>query len=274
MWNPAEKRRPYSGTAIWSRSPIEVLETGTVGRPAIKIERKSRVIVARTGGVVVGCLYLPSGSSSEARQKVKDRMLEEFTAWAEPGVASLGRRTRSNQTNLRKRTKKTEPVCLAGDFNVAPTERDIFTTPAAWKSNVGPKDEWTGKIPSPRRRGSSPAKSHFDHALGSPTCCNAGGTTRCVIKQVNATALRSMSPGGRRTKHKRSRDKASAGTCFHHGSGMANRSRTVALLNDAAKLRCSRPNVHREHSLGVSDHQPRSLARAIGLTWLFVTNRS
>ena len=76
VWNPAEKPG-YSGTAIWSRSPIEVLETG-LGGP----DQEGRVIVARTGGVVVGCLYLPSGSSSEARQKVKDQMLEEFTAWA------------------------------------------------------------------------------------------------------------------------------------------------------------------------------------------------
>ncbi|MEC7130171.1 MAG: hypothetical protein VXW42_08300 [Planctomycetota bacterium] len=28
------------------------------------------------------------------------------------------------------------------------------------------------------------------------------------------------------------------------------------LLNDAAKCKCSRPIVHREHSLGVSDHAP------------------
>ena len=32
------------------------------------------------------------------------------------------------------------------------------------------------------------------NASGSPTCCNADGTTRCVIKQVNATV---RTPGGR-----------------------------------------------------------------------------
>ena len=148
VWNPAEKPG-YSGTAIWSRSPIEVLGTG-LGGP----DQEGRVIVARTGGVVVGCLYLPSGSSSEARQKVKDQMLEEFTAWAEPW------------------RKKAEPVCLAGDFNVAPTERDIFH----WKSN----QKTSGFTPM--------------NALGSPTCCNADGTTPCVIKQVNATV---RTPGGR-----------------------------------------------------------------------------
>ncbi|MEC7385932.1 MAG: exodeoxyribonuclease III, partial [Planctomycetota bacterium] len=102
VWNPAEKPG-YSGTAIWSRTPIEVLERG-LGGP----DQEGRVLVARTGGIVVGCLYLPSGSSSEARQTVKDRMLVEFTTWAEPW------------------RKKSEPVCLAGDFNVAPTERDIY----------------------------------------------------------------------------------------------------------------------------------------------------
>ena len=89
--------------------------------------------MARTGGVVVGCLYLPSGSSSEARQKVKDQMLEEFTAWAEPW------------------RKKAEPVCLAGDFNVAPTERDIFH----WKSN-----QKTSGFRAARTRATTPTETH------------------------------------------------------------------------------------------------------------------
>ena len=106
--------------------------------------------MARTGGVVVGCLYLPSGSSSEARQKVKDQMLEELPRGLNHG--------------------KSQAVCLAGDFNVAPTERDIFH----WKSNQ--------------------KTVVFYMNAGSPTCCNADGTTPCVSKRVNATA---RTPGGR-----------------------------------------------------------------------------
>ena len=193
VWNPAEKPG-YSGTAIWSRSPIEVLETG-LGGP----DQEGRVIVARTGGVVVGCLYLPSGSSSEARQKVKDQMLEEFTAWAEPW------------------RKKTEPVCLAGDLNVAPTERDIFH----WKSN----QKTSGFLPHERawfadllQRGwHDPVRDQAGECDGPYTWWSNRGQARALDR-------------GWRIDH--------------------------WLLNEAAKCKCSRPIVHREHSLGVSDHAP------------------
>ena len=97
--------------------------------------------------------------------------------------------------------KKAEPVCLAGDFNVAPTERDIFH----WKSNQ-------------KTSGFSPM-----NASGSPTCCNADGTTRCVIKR---------------------------GECDGPYTWWSNRGQARAadrgwridhwLLNDAAKCKCSR----------------------------------
>ena len=148
VWNPAEKPG-YSGTAIWSRSPIEVLETG-LGGP----DQEGRVIVARTGGVVVGCLYLPSGSSSEARQKVKDQMLEEFTAWAEPW------RKKPNRSAWQE-TSTSPPPNVTSSTGRA-TKRQVVFYPM--------------------------------NALGSPTCCNADGTTPCVIKQVNATV---RTPGGR-----------------------------------------------------------------------------
>ena len=193
VWNPAEKPG-YSGTAIWSRTPIEVLERG-LGGP----DQEGRVLVARTGGIVVGCLYLPSGSSSEARQTVKDRMLVEFTTWAEPW------------------RKKSEPICLAGDFNVAPTERDIYH----WKSN----QKTSGFLPHERAW----FANLLQRGWHDPVRDEAGEQDGPYTWWSNRGQARALDRGWR----------------IDHW-----------LLNEAAKRRCSRPNVHRQHSLGVSDHAP------------------
>ncbi len=200
VWNPAEKPG-YSGTAIWSRSPIEVLERGLGGS-----DQEGRVVVARTAGVIVGCLYLPSGSSSEARQSVKDHMLKKFTTWAEPW------------------RKKAEPVCLAGDLNVAPTERDIYH----WKSN----QKTSGFLPHERawfadllhRGWHDPVRVHAGERDGPYTWWSNRGQARALDR-------------GWRIDH--------------------------WLLNEVATSRCSRPKVHRELSLGVSDHAPVTIDLAI-----------
>jgi exodeoxyribonuclease III len=101
-WHPAEKKG-YSGTAIWSRSPIEILGTGLD-----KEDPEGRIVRALTGGVEVVSVYLPSGSSSEVRQAVKETWMDEFGPWADA---------------LRR---KRRPVIMGGDFNIAHTERDIF----------------------------------------------------------------------------------------------------------------------------------------------------
>jgi len=101
-WNPADKRG-YSGTAIWSRKPFKIIGNGMNGS-----DPEGRVIHARTEGVEVLSIYLPSGSSGEDRQKVKDFWLDEFRPWIRPLV------------------KKRTPVILGGDLNIAHTEKDIF----------------------------------------------------------------------------------------------------------------------------------------------------
>jgi exodeoxyribonuclease-3 len=101
-WHPAEKKG-YSGTAIWSRSPIEILGTGLD-----KEDPEGRIVRALTNGVEVVSVYLPSGSSSEVRQQVKETWMDEFSPWADA---------------LRR---KRRPVIIGGDFNIAHTERDIF----------------------------------------------------------------------------------------------------------------------------------------------------
>jgi exodeoxyribonuclease-3 len=101
-WHPAE-RKGYSGTAILSRSPIEILATGLDAD-----DPEGRVIRALIDGVEVVCVYLPSGSSSPDRQAVKEQWLAEFLPWSHA-----------------IRTKR-RPVVVGGDLNIAHTERDIF----------------------------------------------------------------------------------------------------------------------------------------------------
>jgi len=102
LWHPA-RRLGYAGTAIWSRYPIE-----EIGRGVLKTDPDGRLVLARTGGVRVASVYLPSGSSSEDRQAAKERWMRSFFPWA--------RATREAK----------EPLVLGGDLNIAHTERDIF----------------------------------------------------------------------------------------------------------------------------------------------------
>ncbi len=112
LWHPAE-RNGYSGVAIWSRHDVEILETG-IGGP----DPEGRVLRVRTAGIHLVNVYLPSGSSGEERQAYKDRFMERFACWLEPLLA------------------RDEPVIVAGDLNVAPTEDDIHD-PRGNRNNSG-----------------------------------------------------------------------------------------------------------------------------------------
>ena len=110
IWHPAE-RPGYAGTALWSRTPVTGIKRGAgdagTGDP------EGRVLVGKTRGVRCASIYLPSGSSSEARQVEKDRWLGFFGQWAEP------------------MSRSRIPTVLGGDFNIAHTERDLYH----WRSN-------------------------------------------------------------------------------------------------------------------------------------------
>lgn len=102
LWHPAEKKG-YAGTAIWSRQPIEEQARG-IGQE----DTEGRVLHATTAGIDVVSVYLPSGSSGDERQQIKEQWMENFRPWAD--------------TLKRKR----KPVFMGGDFNIVHTERDIF----------------------------------------------------------------------------------------------------------------------------------------------------
>ncbi len=103
VWNPAE-RPGYSGTAVWSRFPIEEVTRGMGRRLS---DDEGRLLTAVIRGIRLSCVYLPSGSSGVARQEVKDRWLKKFRRWAGAFVGG-------------------GPFLLGGDLNIAHSESDIF----------------------------------------------------------------------------------------------------------------------------------------------------
>lgn len=102
LWHPAEKKG-YAGTAIWSKHPIQERERG-IGTE----DREGRVLYATTAQVDVISVYLPSGSSGDERQTIKEQWMAQFRPWADALL------------------KKRKPVIMGGDFNIVHTERDIF----------------------------------------------------------------------------------------------------------------------------------------------------
>lgn len=125
VWNPA--RRPgYSGTAIWSRKPINVMNLALS-----KSDRddEGRIIEAEIQGIRLACVYLPSGSSGAERQTVKESWMKKFRRWTDSRPADV-------------------PVFFGGDINVAHTEKDIFYARANEKTSgfLPHERRWFGNL--------------------------------------------------------------------------------------------------------------------------------
>ncbi len=101
----------WNGVAILSRTPPEEIGRALPGDPE---DLQSRYIEAMIDGVVVCCLYLPNGNPAPGPKL--DYKLKWFGRLAQRSQKLLGFKT---------------PVVLAGDFNVMPTERDVYK-PERW----------------------------------------------------------------------------------------------------------------------------------------------
>ena len=105
-------QKSWNGVAILARgSRPEETRRGLPGDPD---DIQSRYIEAAVKDVIVGCLYLPNGNPAPGPKfDYKLRWFERFTAYA----ASL--------------LAHDLPVVLAGDYNVMPTELDVYK-PERW----------------------------------------------------------------------------------------------------------------------------------------------
>jgi exodeoxyribonuclease-3 len=109
-------QKSWNGVAILVRGGApEVTRRGLPGEPE---DVQSRYIEAAVGGVLVGCLYLPNGNPAPGPKfDYKLRWFERLKAHA----ASL--------------LEHGAPVVLAGDYNVMPTELDVYK-PERWTDDA------------------------------------------------------------------------------------------------------------------------------------------
>jgi exodeoxyribonuclease-3 len=113
VWNG---QKSWNGVAILSRgsNPVETRRT----LPGGQEDSHSRYIEASVKGVVVGCLYLPNGNPQPGPK------FDYKLAWFERLIRHAASLYPTGQ-----------PVVLAGDYNVVPTDFDIYN-PRSWMNDA------------------------------------------------------------------------------------------------------------------------------------------
>ena len=109
-------QKSWNGVAILARGsdPIETRR----GLPGDPDDIHSRYIEASVGGLVIGCIYLPNGNPAPGPKfDYKLRWFDRFAKHAKKLLASK------------------HPVILAGDFNVMPTDLDVYK-PERWRDDA------------------------------------------------------------------------------------------------------------------------------------------
>lgn len=105
-------QKSWNGVAILSR--IGAIHETMRGLPQDPADDQSRYIEAAVNGILIGALYLPNGNPRpgpkfDYKLRWFDRLIDHAATLASSGL----------------------PVILAGDFNVMPTERDVYK-PERW----------------------------------------------------------------------------------------------------------------------------------------------
>lgn len=109
-------QKSWNGVAILSKSGnIKEIRRGLPGDPD---DSHSRYIEANADGIIIGCLYLPNGNPCPGPKfDYKLRWFERLTDHAAELLASG------------------EAVVLTGDYNVMPTELDVYK-PERWEEDA------------------------------------------------------------------------------------------------------------------------------------------
>ncbi len=108
-------QRPYNGVAILSRSAPDQVTRGFVGDPT---PDDARVLTARFGDLTVINTYVINGRNvNDPMYQVKLEWLTALQHWVAGSF------------------DPTDALILAGDFNIAPDERDVHD-PARWEGAI------------------------------------------------------------------------------------------------------------------------------------------
>lgn len=109
-------QKSWNGVAILARGALP-LETRR-GLPGDPDDDHSRYIEAAIDGVTVGCLYLPNGNPAPGPKfDYKLRWFRRLNGYA------------------KKQLARQIPFVLAGDYNVIPTDLDVYK-PESWKNDA------------------------------------------------------------------------------------------------------------------------------------------
>lgn len=109
FFHPAQ-RPGYSGVAVYTRQEPDKVHIG-MGWPEMDVE--GRYLQVDLGKISIASVYLPSGTSGEARQAIKYRFLERF------------------EQHLQQCRRKRREFIFCGDFNIAHKPIDLKN----WRSN-------------------------------------------------------------------------------------------------------------------------------------------
>ena len=116
-------QKSYNGVAIISRFPINNVKIGfdeviTDYKDLSILSEQKRIISADINDIRIINVYVPNGSSINSDKFIyKKKWLECL------------------QVYLREINKNNTPICLLGDFNIAPEDRDIHT-PSNYKESI------------------------------------------------------------------------------------------------------------------------------------------
>ena len=102
-------QKTWNGVAILARGAEPILTRDTL--PGAPSDVQSRYIEAAVKGLLIGCIYLPNGNPQPGPK------FDYKLSWFK----------RLNR-HAAKLIKTGQPVLLVGDFNVVPTDRDIYPT--------------------------------------------------------------------------------------------------------------------------------------------------
>ncbi|NUT16066.1 MAG: exodeoxyribonuclease III, partial [Cupriavidus sp.] len=109
-------QKSWNGVAILARGadPVEVRR----GLPGDPDDSHSRYLEAAVAGLLVGCLYLPNGNPQPGPK------FDYKLAWFERLIS-----------HAQELFDSGHPVVLAGDYNVVPTDQDIYN-PRSWRKDA------------------------------------------------------------------------------------------------------------------------------------------
>ncbi len=116
-------QKSYNGVAIISRFPINDIKIGfnqviNDYRDLTLLSEQKRIISAEINNIRIINVYVPNGSSINSDKFIyKEKWIECL------------------QVYLRQINSNSTPICLLGDFNIAPEDRDIHT-PSNYKETI------------------------------------------------------------------------------------------------------------------------------------------